>query len=267
MDTNDSVYSRFLKPFVSKTWYVPSDVIQRSIEAKIWSTYKIKHPVLEIGSGDGELSRLVFSRLKFIDVGVDIDTDAIKRAKKCKFYKKVICADSAKLPFKSKSFTTVVANSTFEHVDSLKPSIIEIYRVLKKDGVFIFSVPLKDFHFSLLKSSCKGKLERLNKRLHHVNYYNENEWKRMLKEAGFKRVVNKGYFSEETLNIWNKFLVISTLRIGNSEIWSLMKKYFDRSIVISGIFKFLLSKYVPIVVYKKEKGGDKMMTFFYTFKK
>lgn len=45
-----------------------------------------------------------------------------------------------------------------EHVDNLKASLNEIYRVLKKDGTCYFSVMLCDYENNLLETQIVGRL-------------------------------------------------------------------------------------------------------------
>lgn len=50
-------------------------------------------------------------------------------------------ASAASLPFPGESFDVVIANHSFEHFDDLVPSILEMGRVLKKDGIALVTVP------------------------------------------------------------------------------------------------------------------------------
>lgn len=51
-------------------------------------------------------------------------------------------SDSARLPFKDQSFELVCAFDLIEHADNDRQLLGEVVRVLKDDGLFIFSVPL-----------------------------------------------------------------------------------------------------------------------------
>lgn len=50
-------------------------------------------------------------------------------------------ADGRRLPFKTNSFDYVVINQVLEHVDNRGPLITEVARVLKPDGIALFSFP------------------------------------------------------------------------------------------------------------------------------
>ena len=93
-----------LASFSKEFWFAPSDVFLRATEAYIWSKQKIKSPVLDIGCGDGRISKLLFQGRKKIDVGLDVDSQEVKNARKTRLYKKVVLANASKLPFKDKNF-------------------------------------------------------------------------------------------------------------------------------------------------------------------
>ncbi|MFM2379233.1 MAG: hypothetical protein RLZZ143_1811 [Cyanobacteriota bacterium] len=56
----------------------------------------------------------------------------------------VVCQDVQNLLLNDESFDLVTSTEVFEHVPDDSKGFSEIYRVLKKDGYFIFTVPLSD---------------------------------------------------------------------------------------------------------------------------
>jgi SAM-dependent methyltransferase len=85
--------------------------------------------VLDLGCGNKPYKDFFFSYKNYI--GADIysgrDVD-------------VILDDSTKLPFENEIFDFVLSTQVFEHVEDLT-LLSEVHRVLKKDGVFLISVP------------------------------------------------------------------------------------------------------------------------------
>ena len=73
-------------------------------------------------------------------VGLDIDKNIIKHSQgkygsnRCEFK----LYNGLKIPFGKETFDAVVSFQTIEHVQDDKNYVIEVYRVLKKRGVFIF---------------------------------------------------------------------------------------------------------------------------------
>src|SRR5262249_61099075 len=53
----------------------------------------------------------------------------------------VVKSDARQLPFACHTFAAVIANHSLEHIDDLGGSLIEIGRVLRRDGCLFASVP------------------------------------------------------------------------------------------------------------------------------
>lgn len=52
-----------------------------------------------------------------------------------------ICADTEDLPFKQSTFSLVISQETLEHIRHPNQAILEMYRVLKKDGTLYCQIP------------------------------------------------------------------------------------------------------------------------------
>ena len=92
---------------------------------------------LDLGCGTGFLYRL--SKWKNL-IGIDIAEDMVKFYKN--FNKNCLVADIENLPFKENSFDFVVSNFALHWTD-IKKSFEETFRVLKKEGYFVFNIPFK----------------------------------------------------------------------------------------------------------------------------
>lgn len=57
-------------------------------------------------------------------------------------------ADACNLPYENGFFDVVISCDVFEHIDNHTKAASEVHRVLKKDGVLIFTVPAFQFLFS-----------------------------------------------------------------------------------------------------------------------
>ncbi|NNN20131.1 MAG: class I SAM-dependent methyltransferase [Acidimicrobiaceae bacterium] len=97
------------------------------------------HSVLDIGTGEGQLSR-VASATPGVDHVVGIDptweqiSEARARAPRISYLK----AEASAVPFADGSFDTVIACLVFEHIADLDGAIGEVARVLKPGGRFLF---------------------------------------------------------------------------------------------------------------------------------
>lgn len=112
--------------------------------------------VLDVGCGYGEILESLETPLK---VGVDINLEALKEAKKrCPSSIFILC-DIERLPFRPGVFDGVVCTEVLEHVDSPKVLADEIARVTRKGGYFCLTVPNEMIttlgRFLLGKRPCK----------------------------------------------------------------------------------------------------------------
>lgn len=248
------VKKSYLTEYLKKFWYIPSDVLQRSIEANIWHICKFKSPVLDIGIGNGEISKHIFKNHRPIDIGIDIDKSGLANARATKKYKKVMCANAQNLPFKDGSFNTVVSNSAFEHIaDDLK-AFSEVSRVLKNDGLFFLVVPntnLRNWIFEYEKnrdrSKAKDKLEKFNKRANHLHYRSLCEWKKIFKKNNMEIVFYKYFFRKNVALHWYKMVKLLTYSFKKRELWSLLgqsriTKFLPKKIIMQLMEKNVLKK-------------------------
>lgn len=94
---------------------------------------------LDLGCGTGILTSKIASMVKKI-IGLDISKEMIAKVQAKKERNTIFkVADiSKKLNFPDESFDFVISSSTLCHIENLVRVYKEIYRVLKKGGVFIF---------------------------------------------------------------------------------------------------------------------------------
>lgn len=91
--------------------------------------------VLDNGCGPGKLS-LVIPEGNTV-VGSDVSLDMLREAKKRINF--VVRAMAEKLPFKDETFDVVYTDSMLHHLKNPIEGVKEVHRVLKKDGVAVFS--------------------------------------------------------------------------------------------------------------------------------
>jgi SAM-dependent methyltransferase len=98
--------------------------------------------LLDMACWDGEATALYGKELGITDLhGLDFFDEQIAKAqangvrvRKCDF-------ETDAFPYPDASFDIVVANQIFEHLKQIYHPLSEIHRVLKPDGILIFSVP------------------------------------------------------------------------------------------------------------------------------
>ncbi len=148
-----------------KTKFFAKDKIQL-IDILLNKTRKVgnNYKILSVGSGTAEELAVLNNYGEVY--AIDIDKEVLKFAKCCKEIK--IC-DVCILEYPDKFFDIVVAFDVLEHIEDDKKAVEQIYRVLSKNGVFVFTVPAFNFMFS-----------SHDKFLGHKRRYNKKMLKRLL---------------------------------------------------------------------------------------
>jgi ubiquinone/menaquinone biosynthesis C-methylase UbiE len=101
---------------------------------------------LEIGPGYGRVMKEIAQNNPII--GLEMDDELVELLKKRQFevYKGV--AES--MPFEDNSFDVVLCEEVIEHIKMQSTVINEVYRVLKSNGVAIFTTPNKYIYRTLM---------------------------------------------------------------------------------------------------------------------
>jgi SAM-dependent methyltransferase len=94
--------------------------------------------ILDIGCGDGQVSRLAASQGAELVVGVDPTWNQVRVAHERGGGPAYLRAGAAQLPFPDASFDAVVACLVFEHIRDVDDAIAEVARVLEPGGRFCF---------------------------------------------------------------------------------------------------------------------------------
>lgn len=96
--------------------------------------------VLLLGCGTGEETKMLESFGATDMIGIDLSDESIKIAKETYPNYEFVIGDMHNLPFENETFDFVYSSLTVHYSD--KPNLIydEVYRILKKDGQFLFSI-------------------------------------------------------------------------------------------------------------------------------
>tara|TARA_B110000914_G_scaffold1061_1_gene922 strand:- start:636 stop:1400 length:765 start_codon:yes stop_codon:yes gene_type:complete len=100
----------------------------------------------------------------------------------------MIKADICDLPIKDNTYDFILCNHVLEHILDDNKAISELHRVLKKDGVGIFQVPIdmkKEFTFQDDSITDKKERNKIFGQYDHVRVYGKDYFTK-LKNAGFK---------------------------------------------------------------------------------
>ncbi len=148
--------------------------------------------VLEVGCGEGYGTSLISQNVKKI-IGLDIDRNTIAHA--LKKYGAENCVfriyDGVKIPYEDNYFDAVISFQAIEHIRDDINYISEIYRVLKRNGIFIITTPNKTYRLSLYQKPW-------NK--FHIREYYPHELKNILKNK-FSDIKMYGIYGSEEVQL------------------------------------------------------------------
>jgi SAM-dependent methyltransferase len=113
--------------------------IRRAIlDALTENLHYFQGTLLDVGCGKMPYKQYIQSNTSIIDyIGLDIETALTYDVNVRPDYR----WDGKKMPFADAQFDTVLATEVLEHCHHPLTVVKEIHRVLKKDGVFFFTVP------------------------------------------------------------------------------------------------------------------------------
>lgn len=255
----------YLTPLLEKapaTW-----ALIRANEIRALDKIEFRHPILDVGCGDGFVAKVILSSRKGkFDVGIDLSEDEIKFAKKSCSYKKTVVGSVYTMPFKDGSFETVFSNSVIEHIEDLDRALSEMSRVLKKGGQFIITVPtpyltkyLWGYNFfsafNLLKlAKLYGKF--FNFLFKHYNLYTHQQWKKLLNKYSLRLVDHKYYHTKDMIQI-HELLAYLAIPYGITKIFFKYWVVFPslRKIFIVPWLKKMLDPYYLKDVNKNQGGS------------
>lgn len=243
----------------------PHRAILRSVECKLMSRVPLRHPILDIGCGDGHFASIAYEEP--IDVGMDVAwRDLREAAARPGVYRQTAKASAPHLPFADGAFNTVVSNCVIEHIPDLDGTLGEIYRVLAPGGIFATTLPSEYFPAYLLGSTLFERLgaprlaraygDFFNRISHHFHIYPPEVWAQKLSEAGFEVMEHRYYFSPAAtrafdlshyLGVPNLALrlltgrwVLHPLQMRPFEVW--LRKYYEEPLPSVGAYQFVMCR-------------------------
>ncbi len=173
------------KNFLQKAWH--NRKLAQVIDL-ILKTYKASDRInlLDVGCASGVLTHEVSKSLPKSKVtGLDSYKSAVDFARQKYPNLKFVVGDAHKLPFKNKSFDLIICTETLEHVTDPRLSLLEMKRVLKKNGEAIISMDSGSLLFRIIWhywTKTKGKVWENA----HLHEFNAKLLEELIKESGFR---------------------------------------------------------------------------------
>lgn len=205
-----------------------------------------KMAFLEIGCGMFFLGTSLSKKCKVV-VGVDFSSSALRVAKKLLDKYKVknfllIQADLLNLPIKQNVIDYISGSGVIEHFENTQMCVDELYRILKKKGLCLNSVPLLNFgsltyrqlwgnipNFPVLKQIAEFIHIKVLKSKHMIFGYEfsftAGRLRMIHKKAGFKKIEIKKLDVELVFLFVPKFIRKPLIWLANSSplFWPMVK--------------------------------------------
>lgn len=195
------------------------DVHSRVFEAeRIWTILKLMgsnhgKKILEVGCGVGG----IVSKLNPAEnelVGVDISSFALNVARKKYPQITFVRGNAEQLPFEKESFDIVLFPNVIEHLLLPQEALKEIYRILKKGGVFVISTPNRLQLGNRIRIMMRRQLTKRDE-IEHIREFSLRELAVLLNKAGFDIKARKGVSSPFSLIRNSKILCKIFRKMGN----------------------------------------------------
>ncbi|HWL07586.1 MAG TPA: class I SAM-dependent methyltransferase [Planctomicrobium sp.] len=135
---------RFVHETIDTCGWVPPWLRHQQATRYEWArTFVNGLRVLEVGCGAGHGTRVLASGGATETVGIDIDGEAIRRARNQRADSTIrfLHQTDTRLPFNDREFDVVVALETIEHVEDAGRFVEELSRVVKPGGWILLSTP------------------------------------------------------------------------------------------------------------------------------
>lgn len=206
---------------IQKEYSHPATVLWRAVELRHIDealNSRLQEPILDLGCAEGKIADIIFKYRNRKLIGLDNCWKLLKENRKSEVYKLIILADGCHLPFKDERFKGVFSNCVIEHIPDLDTLLDEVSRVLRRGGIFLFTVPSHKFgdflFFSIIferlglkRLSFWYKVKR-NKMLEHFHCYDHNRWRDILKIKGLSIVSYEYYMTKEATFIWDMLAIL-----------------------------------------------------------
>jgi ubiquinone/menaquinone biosynthesis C-methylase UbiE len=153
--------------------------------------------VLDYGCGTGILFPELLGQGCRV-VGLDLSFEMLHSCESTTGNVLRVCADGCNSPFADNSFDSIVCRGSIHHLPDLEKGFREIFRLLKKDGFFVFSEPSND---SIINRLARRIMYRKSEEFHEEDEgFFRKEIIPMLEKIGFQIEESRGFgFAAYTL--------------------------------------------------------------------
>ncbi len=178
LDTRDS-WDKHWEDFSDATVFNPAqDYRRRLILSQLGKIYRPGNKLLDIGSGQGDLSAELVSHFPDATIyGVDLSQKGVEiscqKVPSAHFFKLDLLESKEKIPTALESGVDVaICSEVLEHLDEPSLFLQNVARLLKKNAVLVVTVP-------------SGPRSAFDRHVGHRQHFSMNNLKELLRNAGF----------------------------------------------------------------------------------
>ena len=204
---------------MSRNYNHPALILWKSLESRAISSvldvFHIQSPTLDIGCGDGKLSKMIFEG--GINIGLDLSPELLYESRVNSAFEYYIIADTQYLPFRANSIRFINSIGVLHTIPDILKVLTEINTILLSGGTLCIAQPSDRFKeylfFSPLKKIGLKRIYlkysewRCNK-LRNFHCYDLNKVNNLFKKTNFKMIAQQNYISKSSVWIWDFFSII-----------------------------------------------------------
>lgn len=199
--------------------YIRRKAILNSID---WVLPLLKGDLLDIGCGKMPYKKHIIENSNIVKyIGLDLDDALIYDQS----VKPDYVWDGLKMPFANETFSNALGTEVLEHCPDTGLILSEVYRVLKDDGIFFFTIPfIWNLHevphdeYRFTPFSLKRHLEKAGFR--NIELYSSGGWDAYLAQALGTWVIRSGISSrkKKIIRIFIKPFMQILLKLDNKKM-------------------------------------------------
>lgn len=188
MDSKKDTFEQYYTQLYSEETFPKNDRLRITRFQKISSLIKRNSCVLDYGGGDGFLEKFLDTSIKYCIIDLaETHKQSLRNGNKILKF-----SGDGKISVEDEFFDVVVMSEVIEHIPNVYDVLIEIKRILKKDGKLILTTP-NAYNVYYIFRSCLGK--HLDPSGEHLYLFDWSHLTNLLNFAGFSVVdVNTFFF-------------------------------------------------------------------------
>lgn len=239
MSNKDNIKNNFSKSAIDYNEFAQIQLQVANSLAKFSLEYiKDNDLILDVGSGTGFMIDEILANKNAIGIASDISMEMLAQQKTIS-NKSCINCDFDNLTFDDEYFDVIVSSFSLHWSLNFKKTILEICRVCKKSGYFIFAIPLSNSLHELRKLN----IETINE------FYDQGFVKNMINENGFSLIDYKIYNISQSFD--NAFLALRNIKKVGAQSSLMNKKDKNNLYNLKHINKFNLTWEIGFFAFKK----------------